>query len=185
MQSLGLTTTYRDENSEEGKFLRLFFGLPFLDSCEVGDCFTDDFIPLKPEIAKITKFCDYVLETYIAEDCEFPPQRWAEYDSNITRTTNACESFNAKLNGMLYTAHPNIFRLIESLLEIQCEAYRSLENFGIRMLSRTELERFMVRNSTRKHSGLIFLIFKNCGQTYQRYFPYLICNYMSEVRLKT
>ena len=88
----------------------------------------DDFIPLKPENAKITKFCDYVLETYIAEDCEFP-QMWVEYDFTITRATDACESFNTKLNGMFYTAHPNIFRLIESLLEIQCEAYKFLENF--------------------------------------------------------
>jgi len=76
MQSLGLTTTYRDESSEESKFLRLFFGLPFLDSCEVSDCFTDDFMPLKPENAKITKFYDYVLETYKVEDCEFPPHMW-------------------------------------------------------------------------------------------------------------
>ena len=38
MQKYGLSTIYKKRNSEESKWLKLFFGLPALDASEVEDC---------------------------------------------------------------------------------------------------------------------------------------------------
>lgn len=126
IQKLGLAATYKENESEDGKFLKLLFGLPFLDYREVASCFTDDIMPLCPDVASIRTFAQYVFTNYIQDDSPFPPKMWAEYDATLTRTTNACESFNAKLNGMFYSAHPNIFKLLDALLEVQCEVYTKM-----------------------------------------------------------
>ena len=65
----------------------------------------------------------YVLEEYIKPDATFPPELWAEFEATTERTTNSCESFHAKLNGLFYTAHPNIFQLIDILKRIQIDTY--------------------------------------------------------------
>jgi hypothetical protein len=129
IQTLGLTSTYKERDCEGAKFLRLFFGLPFLDHREVASCFTEDLLPVQPDIEKIRSFSDYVYNNYIRDDSQFPPKMWADYSNSITRTTNSCESFNAKLNGMFYAAHPNIFKLTAAQLEIQCDVYAKM--FGV------------------------------------------------------
>jgi len=63
----------------------------------------------------INDFVDYVFLKYINTDSAmFPPEIWTEF-SSISRTTNGCESFHAKLNGMFYRSHPNIYQLIDAL----------------------------------------------------------------------
>lgn len=123
MQNVGLAKIYQ-EKSEESDFLKCFFGLPFLHPDNVLDCFTDDFMSLQPDDnIKIVQFTDYVFENYISPEAPFPPEIWARYSSDLTRTTNACESYHAKLNSSFYTAHPNIYNFIDVLLEFQCNTY--------------------------------------------------------------
>jgi hypothetical protein len=78
------------ENSEIKSYLTYIFGLPFLDPKDVGDCFAIELGAIQPVSDVITKFADYLIETYIAEDSTFPPHMWAEHSSSVTRTTNAC-----------------------------------------------------------------------------------------------
>lgn len=56
----------------------------------------------------------------------FPPTVWAEFAATTLRTTNGCESFHSKLNGLFYTAHPNIYHFIEILKGIQSETHLKL-----------------------------------------------------------
>lgn len=120
MQSLGLATLYQSKNSEISSFLKMFFGLPFFAPNEVEDCFAEDIMSIQPsENSAVVKFCDYVLDNYIDVDSNFPPHIWAEFSCNISRTTNACESFHSKLNSMFYHPHPNIYKLVEALGEVQ------------------------------------------------------------------
>lgn len=64
---------------------------------------------------------------YISLDySQFPPHMWSQYSFTISRTTNACESFHSHLNALFYSAHPNIFVLIDLLLEVQCDAYTKI-----------------------------------------------------------
>jgi hypothetical protein len=111
------------ENSEIKSYLTYIFGLPFLDPKDVGDCFAIELGAIQPVSDVITKFADYLIETYIAEDSTFPPHMWAEHSSSVTRTTNACESFHSRFNASFYVSHPNIFIFTDILVNFQIDTY--------------------------------------------------------------
>uniref|UniRef100_A0A8D8LA82 MULE transposase domain-containing protein n=2 Tax=Cacopsylla melanoneura TaxID=428564 RepID=A0A8D8LA82_9HEMI len=120
IQNLGLSLEYQSKSSEVGNYLKLFFGLPFLPPEEVGDCFTMEIMAIQPTgIPAVESFTDYILNNYILDSSRFPPMIWAEFSENISRTTNACESFHSKLNNMFYKTRPNIYVLLEALNEVQ------------------------------------------------------------------
>lgn len=114
---------YRDANSEEGKFLRYCFGLPFLDPKDVSDCFCFDFATIQPENPRVVEFLDYLVDNYISESSKFPPDMWAENSTSLKRTTNACESFHSRFNSLFYHSHPNIFHFINVLIDFQSDTY--------------------------------------------------------------
>ena len=45
------------------------------------------------------------------------------YSGSITRTTNSYEAFHSKCNGMFYSAHPNIYKFIDVLKNVQKDTY--------------------------------------------------------------
>jgi len=113
IQQLGLSKAYKSSNNDIS-----VFGLPFLKSEEVFDCFIDDLMTIKPVNKIVDNFCDYLLKTYIEQDALFPLNIWAEFAATTNRTTNSCESYHAKLNASISATHPNIFVLIDILLGI-------------------------------------------------------------------
>ncbi|KAK7576516.1 hypothetical protein V9T40_012802 [Parthenolecanium corni] len=125
IQQVGLTRLYKAKPSTpESSFLKYFFGLPFLHPDKILDCFTEDLMPLFPaEDEKIEQFTDYIFNTYISPDATFSPSLWADYSATCNRTTNNCESFHSKLNSSFYNSHPNIYHLIDVLLDIQTDTY--------------------------------------------------------------
>lgn len=163
IQTLGLSRQYKNSKSEKGKFLKLFFGLPFLHPGEVDDCFTDDLMSLKPKGEKIQSFMDYIFDNYISPDAVFPPSVWAEFSASTNRTTNGCESFHAKFNGYFYTAHPNVYNFIEILKNIQSETYiklrssNSLKKHKKLLEQETHLRKEMLRFSNRNCSRLEYV----------------------------
>lgn len=97
----------KNKNSEMGNVLRFFFGLFLLPAEEVRECFlwrSDVTFTRKQDC----NFVDYILETYIAEDCRFRPKMWAELMIKM-HTKNCCESSHGKLHSPFTSAHPNIF----------------------------------------------------------------------------
>lgn len=126
IQQLGLVKTYRSA-SAEGSYLRAFFGMPYLKPETVEEFFIESLGPREPACdPKINEFSAYVYNTYIKPTARFPPTIWAKYSNEISRTTNACEGFHGRLNGMFYQAHPNIYLLIDGLLEVQERAYTKM-----------------------------------------------------------
>lgn len=67
---------------------------------------------LKPDDNRVTKFADYLVDTYIGEDSMFPPEMWASASVETYLTTNACESFHAHFNSSFNSTHPNIYSVI-------------------------------------------------------------------------
>jgi hypothetical protein len=128
IQQLGLSNEFKNNDSEIGQTLKLFFGLSLLSSGEVNDCFTNDLMSLKPINGKLEEFFDYILKNYIENDSLFPPSMWAEYTSSIERTTICCESFHSKFNSCFYSAHPNIFQFMNVLKKIQIKTYVKLRS---------------------------------------------------------
>lgn len=142
IQQLGLSKAY-SSNNDISDYLKCVFGLPFLKPEEVFDCFIDDLMTIKPVNTTVDIFCDYLLKTYIEEDALFPPNIWAEFAATTNRTTNSCESYHAKLNASISASHPNIFVLIEMLLEIQSEIYVSLRSSATQSKKTVEKENFL------------------------------------------
>jgi len=88
IQNLGLTNEYKSD-FEFSKYLKFFFGLPFLHPEEVGDCFTEDLMSIQLNDDRIRKFTDYVFDNYIDEQSRFPPKNWSELNASTIRTTNS------------------------------------------------------------------------------------------------
>jgi len=63
IQEIGLSSVYKDDSSEIGKWLRSILGLLFLNPEDVSDCFTEYFMSECPINERLQKFADYFVET--------------------------------------------------------------------------------------------------------------------------
>ena len=64
--SLGLTTEYKDRNSEIGTWLRMFFAHPVIGQAKnMEDTFCDVLMAEQPHDDRCETFSDYVLKYYI------------------------------------------------------------------------------------------------------------------------
>jgi hypothetical protein len=61
IQTVGLSSEYKDKSCKIGKWLSPFFRLPFLPAEEIEDCFVEDIMSEEPSDEKYTAFADYVL----------------------------------------------------------------------------------------------------------------------------
>lgn len=57
-----------------------------------------------------------------------PPSMWATATSSIYNTTNACESFHAKLSESFYSTHPSLYIFIEKLKDFQIDTYVKIQS---------------------------------------------------------
>ncbi|KAE9523573.1 hypothetical protein AGLY_016125 [Aphis glycines] len=128
IQSVGLALEFRDKDSGIGGAVKYLFGLPYLPPSDVLDCFTDDLMAIKPIDDKIDKVFDYIFENYITPDSRFPPKMWADRSSAFSLTTNGCEAFLSKFNKEFNITHPNIFKVIDILINIQSETQMKARN---------------------------------------------------------
>lgn len=87
IQNLGLATDYKISKTETGKWLRNIFGLSFLNSVEVGESYTEDFMSTIPEDHAVQEFSDYLVDNYISNDGLFPPHIWVTDTIAGQRTT--------------------------------------------------------------------------------------------------
>jgi len=98
-----LSNDFKSKESELGRLLKTLFELPLLPPDQIEDCFLEDLMSRKPTHEQLDDFFDYLLETYILADSDFPPIMCADFSSNTERT------FQSKLNAQFYSSHPNIF----------------------------------------------------------------------------
>ncbi|XP_068242338.1 uncharacterized protein [Palaemon carinicauda] len=77
IQELGLSNDFKS-GSENGKWLKSFFGLSCLEPSDVEDSFVEDIMSIAPTDTKSVQFADYVTTNYISSDSKFPPNLWAE-----------------------------------------------------------------------------------------------------------
>ncbi|KAF0768605.1 MULE domain-containing protein [Aphis craccivora] len=108
-------------NSLVCEAIHIALPIPYLPQSDVLDCFKDDLMAIKPIDDKIDKVFDYIFENYMTLDSRFLPKMWAECSSALSLTTNGCEAFHSKFNKEFNTTHPNIFKVIDILINIQSE----------------------------------------------------------------
>jgi len=80
-----LSTEYNEKICDIGKWLSLFFGLPFLPQEQIEECFVEDIMSEVPTDNRCVKFVDYVLVTYIMPESRYPPSFWAQLQLQIAR----------------------------------------------------------------------------------------------------
>ncbi|KAE9536589.1 hypothetical protein AGLY_006991 [Aphis glycines] len=114
-----LRTAYTNDD-ELGKWLKLFFELPFLPPHEIENAFVE-LVSICPNIDIGCLFSDYLLNTYVEDDCLFPPKIWAQEPSENPRTKNGSESFHRTYNAQFHNPHPSIYLVISVLKETQEE----------------------------------------------------------------
>jgi len=128
VQKYGLTSFYKDESSEIGEWIQYTFGLVFLNPDEVSNCFVEDLLSDCPVNDKLTNYCDYLTDTYISEDCLFPPSIWASNTSELITTTKVCDSF---FNKSFNHISPPISAWLSVINEIQTEVYIKLNSIHL------------------------------------------------------
>jgi len=85
-----LLKEYLKNDSDIGRWLKYFFGLPYLNPNDVPDAFTQ-IISITPYNISMD-FSDYILKNYIDFDANFGPELWASVPDNSPRTTNGAEN---------------------------------------------------------------------------------------------
>lgn len=139
---LGLRPVYRDRAADESRWLHHFFGLPLLPNDMVEATFTDHFMAEAPGEDIYQTFSDYILHTYIEPGALFPPAMWAWPPGDNPHTTNACESFHARLSGVFENPHPNIYAFLQGFKQLQTVTYIALRSLNTpAIVSATELAR--------------------------------------------
>lgn len=89
----------------------MFFGLSFLNSENIEECFAFDLFSCTPDDPRAVRFADYIVHNYIEATSRYPPAIWLEPSLDVKRTTNGCEAFHRQFSDMFYNHHPNIYDL--------------------------------------------------------------------------
>ncbi|XP_064488398.1 uncharacterized protein LOC135400496 [Ornithodoros turicata] len=74
IQKLGLSPSFKRENSEVGLWLKQVYGLPYLPPSVVTDCLVFDMCSEAPREEKLRLFMDYLVDEYIKDGSGFPPE---------------------------------------------------------------------------------------------------------------
>ncbi|XP_065203979.1 uncharacterized protein LOC135834068 [Planococcus citri] len=133
---------YETKHSEIGDWVKCFFGLSFLPPNDAEEAVAE-LIEICPS-QDVIPFSDYIIDNYLTDESLFPTQLWADAPDDLPRTTNGPEAFHRVYNSMFSAPHPNIWRVITSLLEIQIETYLKITDIEcnkIRQSRKPELQR--------------------------------------------
>ncbi|XP_054281223.1 uncharacterized protein LOC128998893 [Macrosteles quadrilineatus] len=104
-EKLGLSSTYKDNESEAEKWLHYRFGMAYLRPEDVEDVFCD-LIAIQPHDPKLTSFVDYLTENYVDHGSFFPLKIWAKDSVELWRTTNAWESYHSRFHQLFNCTFP-------------------------------------------------------------------------------
>ena len=119
-KEVGLKNKYRDQTSEEGRWLARLFGLPGLKSEEVGEFFIREYAPTAPKTQNFRKLTNYLINTYMKPNARYPPKMWASIcHIDFKTTTNCCESWHRRFGEFFNSrkGNPNIYEFLVHLDE--------------------------------------------------------------------
>jgi hypothetical protein len=122
IQSLGLEPAIRDSDDAK-KWFRRLCALPLVPTDHIDDAFLwiqED----APEIPGISRMHDYMVDTWVDDSARFHRSIWNHFETGRHRTNNCSEAFNSKINSMLSKKHPNVFKLIEMLQDLEDEYFK-------------------------------------------------------------
>ena len=127
ISELGLREDYNND-TDVGKWLKLFFGLPFVPLQQIEDAYVE-LISQMPENSAAAEFSDYILSNYIENECKFPPRLWFDDYSTNPKTTNGAESFHKHFKQSSYSSKPSVHLVVSLLLDVQLETVLKIQGF--------------------------------------------------------
>jgi hypothetical protein len=133
VQKCGLSSFYKKESSEIGKWVRYTFGLVFLNPDEVSNCFVKDLLSDFPVNDKLINYCDYLTDTYISEDCLFPSSICANLYVRINKNNQRKWIFLFFFNKSLNHISPPISTCLSVINEIQTKIYIKLNSIHLKI----------------------------------------------------
>lgn len=157
---LGLKDEYLDMNSEIGSWLKLFFGLTFVESELTEEAFLQ-IMSIAPIDKRCEAFSDYILEFYILPDAMFPPYLWAEAPSLSPRTTNGAESYHRHIKKDFVSPKPSVHLAIDNLRRFQSMTYLKLNKPGRKRISTAQettkliIEKYLVMKNDEREDYLL------------------------------
>lgn len=110
----------------------------FLPSCDVIHCFAFDLVAIQPSGQRVTKYINYLVDTYISEDNTFPATIWTSLTADSNWATNACKSFHSYLNKSFSNSHFHIFGFIETIFQYQLNVYIKMKSTNCAKLLNNE-----------------------------------------------
>lgn len=113
-QACGLAIAYRDEEDIK-RLVRRAAVLPLVPVHEVEDVWFNALEDIDDDRAAVTRFCDYVTETWVETD----RTESNHFDNTGARTTNHVEGWHSKMNKICKRSHPNIYVLVQMLQKEQ------------------------------------------------------------------
>ena len=116
VKELGLSSSYKDIKSREGRWLRRCFGLPLLPPDMVYSVFQKNL--LRGSCSnKLREFKTYLIKRYLKSDSQFPPTRWAGLQATGKKTNNGAEAFHRHFGDLFgYTkSKPDIWHFLRNM----------------------------------------------------------------------
>ena len=135
--NLKLKNEDKDRESEIGKWLKLFFGLPFLPSETVSDVFANVLMLEASPLPEVQRFCDYMLDTYIAPDARFQHHQMSQLFEQ-----KWCRGFPSPHQGVSWQHLANVLLQIqEETLNVKLQSSQS-----VRRMTRSDCENAVLSN---------------------------------------
>lgn len=98
-------------------------GLPLIPAVRVPGVY-NGIAAQAPNLAEAPQMHQYVFDTYIDPNgALFPNACWCVFGM-VNRTTNMCEGFHNALSEAISVKHPSIYRLIETLQDVEASNER-------------------------------------------------------------
>jgi len=126
-QDCGLATRYKDGDSVR-TLVRRAAVLPLIPENRIEDVWFYALDQNEDDSAAVTRFTDYVTETWV--DGSIPKASWNHYDHDGPRTTNHVEGWHNRLNKLCTHSHPNIFISITTLKKEQAAIEAKIIQIG-------------------------------------------------------
>lgn len=150
VQSLGLQVNYNTDNPQGTRqWLRRLMGLPLVPPIRVNGVY-QYIVAHAPNVPNSVAMHQYVQQTYMDQNnAMFPCQTWNVFGVE-NRTINMCEGFHMALNNAVGVKHPSIYRLIETLKDMEMSNERVLAQLGMGAQPKKKKPKYVAVNETLK-----------------------------------
>ncbi|XP_071083808.1 uncharacterized protein [Haliotis cracherodii] len=115
-QELGLAVGYRDNPSGE-QWIQRAAALPLLPLQQVQDAWIDS-MNQSPDVPNADEFNDYIVTNWVDYEARFPLSLWNHHPTFGQRANNNLEGYHSRLNASLNHRHPNLYRFIDIIKNI-------------------------------------------------------------------